>query len=221
MLPDIKPIFEEYERLRRECDALFQHIARQFPQCVTCKPGCSDCCHALFDLSLVEAMHINQVFNAKFPHGPRRSRLLEKASAMDRALTRTKRQMYRDQKNGEAPERIMAQASNLRMACPLLDEDNQCILYQDRPVTCRLYGVPQAIGNQTHVCGYSGFEPGRNYPTVQVGKIQKRLEDLSRAIGSAVHSRFEFDDVYVPLSMALLTNYDDAYLGIGKPGAED
>lgn len=216
MLPDFSVVFASYEKLRAEADALFQHIAHGYPACVTCKPGCSDCCYALFDLSLVEAMYLNRHFYAKFPHGPERSRLLEKASKMDRELTRTKRQMFREQKNGESPSALMRKASQLRMPCPLLNEDNQCILYDARPITCRLYGVPQAIGGQTYVCGYSKFDPGQSYPTVQIARIQNRLEELSREIARIAGSRFEFDDVYVPLSMALLTAYDDAYLGIGK-----
>ena len=28
--------------------------------------------------------------------------------------------------------------------CPLLDEENRCLLYDARPITCRLYGVPKA-----------------------------------------------------------------------------
>ena len=53
-------------------------------------------------------------------------------------------------------------------------------------------------------------------------RIQDRLQDLSREIGEAVRSRFnELHTVYVPLSMALLTRYDEAYLGIGPARKED
>ena len=53
-------------------------------------------------------------------------------------------------------------------------------------------------------------------------KIQNRLEDLSRDVATTVQSRFkELHDVYVPLSMALLTRYDEAYLGIGPAKKEE
>ena len=46
--------------------------------------------------------------------------------------------------------------------------------------------------------------------------IQDRLADMSRRIGAAIGSRFrELHRVYVPVSMALITKYDDAYLGVG------
>ena len=44
---------------------------------------------------------------------------------------------------------------------------------------------------------------------------------MSRDIAAAVGSRFrELHTVYVPLSMALLTRYDDAYLGVGEAPKE-
>lgn len=221
MISDLAPIFRNYERLAAEAEAVFQHVATTHPDCATCHEGCSDCCHAVFDLSLVEAMYINNVFQARFPHGRQRSQILEKASLCDRKLTRAKREMFQAEKNGTSAGQIMQKASGLRMACPLLDENNSCLLYEARPITCRLYGIPLAIGADSHVCGFSAFDKGKTYPTVQLAKIQARLEDLSRDIASAIKSRFDLHDVYVPLSMALLTSYDEKYLGIGEPDKDD
>ena len=111
---------------------------------------------------------------------------------------------------------IMEEAAKARVRCPLLDSNDQCVLYDYRPITCRLYGIPTAIGGKGHVCGKSNFAAGVNYPTVHLDKIQERLDRLSVEIRDRVKSRFkELHEVFVPVSMALLTNYDDAYLGIG------
>ena len=110
MIPDLSPIFSRYETLRAETDALFARVREAQPGCVTCKEGCSDCCHALFDLSLVEAMYLNRAFEAAFAHGPERSDILTRASESDRRLTRLKRELFRAEKDGESPEAIMAQA---------------------------------------------------------------------------------------------------------------
>ncbi len=57
---------------------------------------------------------------------------------------------------------------------------------------------------------------------MHLDKIQARLEELSRDVAATVKSRFtELHEVYVPLSMALLTRYDEAYLGIGPARPED
>ena len=52
-------------------------------------------------------------------------------------------------------------------------------------------------------------------------KIQERLDRMSVEIRDRVQSRFkELHTVFVPVSMALLTNYDAAYLGIGPAPKE-
>lgn len=218
---DLTPIFMRYEKLRAEADAVFAHMAAKFPQCVRCRPGCSDCCNALFDLSLVEAMYINHAFGQAFGFGPARSAILERAARIDRDLARMKKDMYRAEKNGEDPQKIIAASAASRMPCPLLDEERRCLLYEQRPITCRLYGIPQDIGGTGRVCGFSAFERGRDYPTVRVARFQERLEELSAEIEAASGTEYRLTEVYVPLSMALLTTYDDEYLGIGQKKADD
>ena len=221
MIPDLAALFTRYEALRAETDNVFNAVRQTFPQCVTCKEGCSDCCHALFDLSLVEAMYINRAFAAAFGYGPQRSAILERASEADRSLTRFKRSLFRAEKDGEDSEILLDQAAHSRQRCPLLGEDDRCLLYDARPITCRVYGIPTSIAGQGHVCGFSAFEKGIAYPTVQLNLVQKKLEDLSKELAETVHSRFkELHEVYVPLSMALLTRYDEAYLGIGPAEKE-
>lgn len=218
---DLAPIFARYEALRAETDQVFAKLAAQFPDCVKCHKGCDSCCYALFDLSLVEAMYINQAFSQAFDYGAKRSEILTKASDIDRKLTRLKRDLYNQEKKGTSKEELMLEAAKLRMPCPLLNADQTCLLYEKRPITCRIYGIPTVIGQKAHVCGLSNFEPGKNYPTLKLDKIQARLEALSREIAETVQSRFnELDQVYVPISMALLTNYDERYLGVG-PQKED
>lgn len=221
MQADLAPIFAQYESLAAQADALFQKVARDNPGCVKCAPGCHDCCHALFDLSLVEAMRLNMAFAAAFKYGPERSRILENASRVDRDLTRLKREMYRAERDGAKPEEILTQAAALRMRCPLLDDAGKCVLYEARPITCRLYGIPLNIGGKSHVCGLSAFERGKSYPAVAMAAIQSRLEGMSAEIGRAIGSKFELTEVYVPISMALLTTYDDAWFGIAKNGEEE
>ena len=222
MIPDLSPIFARYAALRDEADAIFAHVAAQYPECVTCHEGCSDCCHALFDLSLVEAMAVNAAFNAAFGHGRERSEILSRASEIDRTLTRHKREMFRAEKDGQSPAAIMARAASLRVRCPLLGPDERCLLYAARPITCRIYGIPTEVGGEAHVCGFSRFAKGQSYPTVRLERFQARLDALSREIAETVDSRFsELAEVYVPLSMALLTRYDEDYLGIGPARAED
>jgi Fe-S-cluster containining protein len=221
MSSELDAIFQEYEQLAAQTEQLFNRVKEQFPEEVTCSTGCSSCCHASFDLSLVEAMYLNRAFNKEFGFGIRRSAVLQAASDADRQLTRLKHHYFKQAKSGKSDEEILVEAAKERIRCPLLGLDQTCLLYEHRPITCRLYGVPTSIHGKAHVCGQCGFKQGGAYPTVALDRIQDRLADMSRRIGAAVGSRFrELHRVYVPVSMALVTKYDDAYLGVGPAPKE-
>jgi Fe-S-cluster containining protein len=109
-----------------------------------------------------------------------------------------------------------------RIRCPLLDNDDKCELYRSRPITCRLYGIPTVIGGQAHTCGLSGFEEGKPYPTVKLDAIQNKLYQISFELAQEIKSRYpKLAEVLVPLSMALLTDYNDEYLGINRSQDEE
>lgn len=222
MPPDLTPIFRQYEKLRDQVDAAVAQVqASQGPR-VACRKGCSDCCHALFDLSLVEAMYVNRAFAKAVPYGRERSDILTRADEVDRKLARIKRDFFREEKSGVDIDDIMTEAARTRLRCPLLDSNDLCLLYEARPITCRVYGIPTSIGGRGHVCGFSGFEKGGQYPTVKLDKIQVALVGLSRAIGEAVGSRYDkLHEVYMPLSMALLTKFDNKFLGFGPVRRDD
>lgn len=221
MIPDLSSIFTRYEALAAEADVLFDRVRAAHPDCVICTLGCGDCCRAMFDLSLVEAMYLNKAFAENVPHGRERSDILGRAAEIDRKVVRIKRDMYKASKAGKSPGEIMAEAARVRIDCPLLDESESCRLYAHRPITCRLYGIPLNIGGKGHVCGQTGFSGGGAFPSVNMNKIQERLEELSRDVAAAVGSRFkELHQVYVPVSMALLTSYDEKYLGIAPARRE-
>lgn len=216
---DLTPYFERYEALVAQVDAAFARVSEQYPECVCCRRGCADCCHALFDLSLIEALFVNHHFRQVYT-GAEREALLETANRIDREVARIKRRAARELEEGRAEEAVLEELAALRVRCPLLDEQDLCRLYDRRPVTCRLYGIPTAIRGRGHTCGLSGFEPGRPYPTVHLDRIQARLQEISAELLRDIRSRnVKLVDLLVPLSMALLTDYDEAYLVGESPEA--
>jgi len=216
----LAPYFEKYKALLAEVDAVFAKVGQACPEEVTCAEGCSDCCHALFDVSLVEALYLNTAFHERFPKGPARERILDLADAADRAHYKLKRKAVKAGEKGVATEAILADLARERIRCPLLGDDDRCVLYDCRPVTCRLYGVPLEIGGKAHSCGKSGFAPGGAYPTVKVEILQDRLFALSGELAAGIGSSYPLlADMLVPVSMALLTEYTPEYLGISGEGA--
>lgn len=211
---DFTPYFERYERIAAEVDAVFDTVAKQHPDKVNCRQGCCDCCHALFDLSLIEALYLNAKFNEIYA-GQERSDILDRADEADRATYKIKREVFQASQDGRPVAEIMDMVGKAKVRCALLNKADGCDLYEHRPLTCRLYGIPTAINGQGHCCGLSGFEAGEPYPTVHVEKLQDRLMALSQELVENMPTQHvRMADVLVPVSMALQTTYDEEYMGI-------
>ena len=207
--------FKQYEVFLKEVDNIFSKVKEDYPDKVKCTPGCSDCCYALFDLPLIEALYLNHHFNQLDKN--KRNEILVRADKADRQIYRIKRQAFKAQQKGEDEEQILSEIAKKRVRCPLLSEDNKCELYDFRPVTCRVYGLPMAIHQKSHSCGLSGFEPGQSYPTVNMDKIYEKLFLISQDLVLSLNTKYtQLHTVLVPVSMALLTEYDESYLGIIK-----
>lgn len=214
---DLERYFKMYASLSHTADEVFERVKKAYPECVRCDQGCADCCHALFDVTLIEALYINRRFHENFS-GKRKADLLEVANQIDRHIYRLKRKAYRKLKdNQESEAQVLEAMAAQRARCPLLGADDLCVLYTYRPITCRLYGIPTAIDGKGHTCGKSAFIPGEPYPTVNLGAIQQKLYDISKQLIDDIQSRYpKLSEMLVPLSMALLTDYDVQYLGIDE-----
>jgi Fe-S-cluster containining protein len=217
---DFSPFFRRYEAILAKADKAFAQVKAQYPEAVKCVQGCADCCYALFDLTLIEALYINHHFNKKFS-GRERDAILEKADSADRQTYKIKKAAYQSSRQGTEEETVLETVGQERIRCPLLNAENLCDLYPHRPIACRVYGIPVAIGGRGHTCGLSGFRQGESYPTFNQDVVHDQLMALSAELVQTIKSRHvKMADVLVPLSMALLTMYDESYLGIGDPSKE-
>lgn len=214
MNEQLRPFFEKYEAMSSSVEQAFERVRNQFPGFVKCKPLCSDCCFAVFDITLIEALYINHKFRNKF-RGDELETLLEDCNKADRTLYRLKKNAFIAVESGKEESEILKEMAETRVRCPMLNDKQMCEIYDFRPITCKLYGIPTAIGGEGHTCGLSGFEKGGKYPTAKLDMIQNKLLELSAELTSTIKSRYSrMGEMLVPLSMALATVYDDEYLGI-------
>lgn len=213
--------FDKYKAIVDQVDAVFKKVQAEHEACVRCRLGCSDCCHALFDLTLIEALYIKSQFDKVFKEDAR-ALVIERANEADRAVYRLKRQAFKDHEKGKPESEILEEMASHRVRCPLLNSDDQCDLYAHRPLTCRLYGIPTVIADKAHTCGLSGFEQGKAYPTVRLDAIQGKLYELSEELAREIGSRYpKLAELLVPVSMALLTDYTEEYLGVKDASASN
>lgn len=171
---------EQLFDLLAELDRAFAGLRGRYPEEVRCRPGCADCCHALFTVSYAEGALIGEYLNSVEEGVLRDLRLQgERAAATFAAL--------REQEQRQGDGRLMSEG---RVRCPMLAEDGLCRVYPVRPATCRVYGLPTEISGRGHVCGFSGFVPGRQYPSVRMDRINELLGELSlRLAGPADSNR--------------------------------
>lgn len=215
---DPTPYFRQYEALSQAADQVFAKVKAEYPDCVKCDRECADCCHALFDLTLIEAMYLNARFKARFKDEAREA-ALEKANRADRAIHKLKRNAFHELQAGKEENDILAGLGTEKVRCPLLNDQDLCELYDHRPITCRLYGIPTSIGGLGRTCALSGFEGGTAYPTVDIDKIHGRLQVISGELLRDIKSHnIKLVDLLMPLSMALITEFDEEFLGLTIDG---
>ncbi|MCF8138789.1 MAG: YkgJ family cysteine cluster protein, partial [Desulfotignum sp.] len=62
MTLDLKKHFTQYEALVQVVDGIFDRVKQEFPKEVFCREKCSDCCYAIFDMPLIEALYLKSKF---------------------------------------------------------------------------------------------------------------------------------------------------------------
>jgi Fe-S-cluster containining protein len=214
MALDLREHFVKYEAVVQMVDAVFERVKKDYPKEVFCREKCSDCCYAIFDMTLIEALYLNDQFLKRFS-GKIKDDIMEIADKTNRSLVKMKRDAYRKVKDGGNELAVIAEMSKERVRCPLLGEDNLCLMYDSRPITCRIYGIPTSTAGASHICGRTSFVQGESYPTLNMDKIYTQLQLLSAELVKAISSdNIRMHEMLIPVSMAVITDFNEDYLGV-------
>jgi Fe-S-cluster containining protein len=117
----LREAVQEMHRLVDEVIANFSDFAAQQNQSPHCKKGCSWCCHQpVFALSY-ELDNLNDYLKENFSFDEQ-EHIIARAEAK------------RDKLDGLRGDALL----NSKFACPLL-KDGECMAYEARPVSCRIY----------------------------------------------------------------------------------
>jgi Fe-S-cluster containining protein len=158
-------MFASLLHLYQFVDQTMAMLFQKFPDEIMCRKGCTDCCHAVFDLSGIESRFLLRMFQELPPDV--REEILGRCHAAEV-------QWQEIVSGGIDP-------SKARIRCPLLGEAGTCLCYAARPINCRTYGVPTVINGAAHVCGLSNFATGRSYPSLDLAPLQQSLYEYSVA----------------------------------------
>jgi Fe-S-cluster containining protein len=137
----LAPVLDDYRRLLTDVDAWFAACLRAGGSSLACRGGCSACCRALFDITLLDAWLLKEAF-AGLP-GAVRSRVLDRCRPRLAELRERWPELKHPYLLNALPEdEWAAMAEDDMTPCPLLDDHGCCLVYAARPMTCRLHGLP-------------------------------------------------------------------------------
>lgn len=135
-------LLDRYGALLREVDGWFLRCFERHPDLIACRNGCSECCRGLFDITLLDALYLKRGFDAlpeQLKTGPVQaaSRRLEQLSHENPAFAEPwlLNSIPEDDWDALMPEED-------ETPCLLLSEAGGCLVYEHRPMTCRLNGIP-------------------------------------------------------------------------------
>ena len=198
-MADYADLFNEYEKILAGADRAFNEVSKEHGACIKCDVGCSDCCHAVFGLFPIEALYLNYHFGLLDEEARRES--LKRGEAADKTVLEMQKQLEQCGDDQTKMNQLMART---RVRCPLLTEGDSCRMYQNRPVTCRVYGIPTRAGGQARVCWKAGFEKERSYPAFDLDKVYRELHRLSvEALRRAEQEDSDLAGLLVSVSQAI------------------
>jgi Fe-S-cluster containining protein len=138
----MKEILRKYGALLDEVDRWFASCQTKAPVDISCGSGCGECCRGLFDITLLDACYLKSGFDRL--DEAIKTAVLEKARLRVNGLQALWPDFgppyilnYRPEEEWE-----ILMPDDDETPCPLLGDDGRCLVYEQRPMTCRLHGLP-------------------------------------------------------------------------------
>ncbi|BCA80974.1 YkgJ family cysteine cluster protein [Desulfuromonas sp. AOP6] len=220
-----RQILQDYARLLASVDRWFDTCASAAGEAIACRKGCAQCCRGLFDITLLDALLLKEAFDL-LPAAVRQP-VLAKAQARLLALHKEWPQLRPPYILNLLPhEEWMDTPEDDLTPCPLLDEQGLCLIYEARPLTCRLHGLPhvdvsgEVFAEEWCTLNFVGTDPLEkeelrwHFRQTFLQQLQLMRELTQQLTGYPVHEV----DTFIPL--ALLADFaacDWRALGLQGP----
>lgn len=208
--PPVKHLLQCYQQLLVEIDSWFAGCIAQFPEQIECSKGCSACCRALFEISLLDAALLQQGFQQL--ESNTQQQVLAKAQSRKTLL----QQQWPDLKHPYILNRLPhndweEMPEDDPTPCPLLDNNGACLLYRHRPLICRLHGLPNIdLSGEIFQADYCTL----NFPASDAlehtelrhpfRQLYRREFDLLGEFSELVLNRRDLEiDTFIPLALLI------------------
>lgn len=130
-------------------DAALADAAQRAGVWLACRPGCTPCCHGVFAINALDAARLREGLEQLRAANPEAAEAVETRARLWWA--EWSRDFPGDAATGvlgtsEAEQERFEDYGN-DAACPALDpESGTCVVYDGRPMTCRVFGPPVRMG---------------------------------------------------------------------------
>ena len=171
---------------------------------VGCKRGCNECCSVgFFDITLLDAIHLRAAL--KDVPIDIRKRVIAKANEQLDLLEKKNAFSRKDPllKSLKAIDSISRRSA--KMSCPALDDNGACLIYNQRPHICRIFG-PTIRGPRRAVrlegCGYFKKDiPETDFPIFDHYDEEKEIQKAM--FRKAGRKRIREVDTIIPAALTL------------------
>jgi Fe-S-cluster containining protein len=125
---------ETYTRILDRADDFFRSVAESQPQNLQCGRGCSLCCYGLFEIGSGDVPLIAEGLEKL--HSSRRKMIIRRSQEMIASSN------HPDLRDCSADEKNAFFERTASTPCPNLNDRGECLMYDNRPLVCRTFGLP-------------------------------------------------------------------------------
>jgi Fe-S-cluster containining protein len=210
----MQTIIAAYGELLQEVDRWFADCLGRHPAEIACTNGCSACCCSLFDITLLDAWNLKRGFD-RLPatvRGQVRARATARLAEIQLLWPEFSEPFLLNLRPEEEWSSLMSDEDET--PCPLLADNGSCLVYEARPMTCRLHGLPlidvsgEVMHDEWCTMNLTGCADPLALPGL-AGEFDRILRDEVRLgrrfsqqlLGEVVHEL----DTFIP--MALLVDF--------------
>ena len=175
---DLKPFFQDYEILLEQVDDVFKEAAAEESSLLSCGRETEACCFHLVDLQLVEAAYLSHKMNKTLTTAERKA-AIERASGVTKRLRELGRRLEQEGLQGNTSEETLHLVyEQEKIKCPL-NLEGKCILYEARPICCRMHGLASPVGTKGDIAGDLAQKRKLIKPEADLAEVQQSLQRLS------------------------------------------
>lgn len=138
---DLGVYFTEYEALIQKINEDIKKVSNTYSDIQRCGLETSECCFQYVDLQLIEVIYLSNMMNRTLA-SDLRTEVIRRAVEVCKKTRGIKAQLREKGYDPDSDKNpLIEKYTREKILCPL-NRETKCCLYEYRPITCRLYGVP-------------------------------------------------------------------------------